>query len=142
MRALADISESERLRLAISAAGDLVYEWTPGDGRMVWSGDPAAHLGLAEATQFLTDNEFHALIDSAAAEARMRLVLSPPADGGPFHLEYAMQAGGSPVWVEERGVCLLGGEGHAERIVGLVRNITERKLREGRIWRGRPATTR
>src|SRR5215468_7325590 len=69
VRALADISESERLRLAISAAGDLVYDWTPGDGRMVWSGDPAAHLGLAEATQFLTDNEFHGLIDSAAAEA-------------------------------------------------------------------------
>ena len=26
-------------------------------------------LGIAEATQFLTDNEFHALIDHAAAEA-------------------------------------------------------------------------
>ena len=133
MRLLADLSEAERLRLAVSAAGDLVYDWTPGDGRMVWSGDPAAHLGLADATQFLTDSEFHALIDHAAAEARMRFVLSPPGDGGPFHLEYAMQTGGAPVWIEERGVCLLGSDGHAERIVGLVRNITERKLREAHL---------
>ena len=133
VRLLADLSEAERLRLAISAAGDLVYEWTPGDGRMVWSGDPAAHLGVAEATQFLTDNEFHALIDPAAAEARMRLVLSPPADGGPFHLEYSMQTGGAPVWIEDRGVCLPGEDGHAERIVGVVRNITERKLREAHL---------
>ena len=130
---LADLGEAERLRLAISAAGDLVYDWTPGDGRMQWSGDPAAHLGLADASQFLNDNEFHALIDHAAAEARMRLVLSPPADGGPFHLEYAMQTGGAPVWVEERGVCLPGDDGQAERIVGLVRNITERKLREAHL---------
>jgi len=130
---LADLGEAERLRLAISAAGDLVYDWTPGDGRMQWSGYPAAHLGLADASQFLNDNEFHALIDHAAAEARMRLVLSPPADGGPFHLEYAMQTGGAPVWVEERGVCLPGDDGQAERIVGLVRNITERKLREAHL---------
>ena len=133
MRLLADLGEAERLRLAVSAAGDLVYDWTPGDGRMLWSGDPAAHLGLAEATQFLTDTEFHALIDHAAAEARMRFVLSPPGDGGPFHLEYAIQTGGGPVWIEERGVCLLGSDGHAERIVGVVRNITERKLREAHL---------
>lgn len=133
MRLLGELSEAERLRLAISAAGDLVYDWTPGDGRMVWSGDPAAHLGVAEATQFLNDAEYHALIDHAAAEARMRLVLSPPADSGPFHLEYAMQTNGAPVWVEERGVCLPGSDGHAERIVGVVRNITERKLREAHL---------
>ena len=133
MRLLADLGEAERLRLAIAAAGDIVYDWTPGDGRMMWNGDPAAHLGLADANQFLTDNAFHALIDPSVAEARMRLVLSPPADSGPFHLEYAMQTGGAPVWVEERGICLLGDDGHAERIVGLVRNITERKLREAHL---------
>ena len=130
---LAELTEAERLRLALAAAGDVVYDWTPGDGQMSWTGDPTAHLGFGDSTHFESDKGFHALIDDAAAEARLRLVLSPPADGGPFHLEYSLKTGGSPVWVEERGVCLPGSDGHAERIVGVVRNITERKLREAHL---------
>ncbi|MBP6011383.1 MAG: EAL domain-containing protein [Alphaproteobacteria bacterium] len=130
---LAELSEAERLRLALAAAGDVVYDWTPGDGRIAWSGDPSAHLGLGQPSQFESDAGFHALIDQDAAEARLRLVLSPPADGEPFRLEYALKSVGVPVWVEECGVCLPGANGQAERIVGTVRNITERKTREAQL---------
>jgi diguanylate cyclase (GGDEF)-like protein len=130
---LAELSEAQRLRLALSAAGDVVYDWTPGDGAMTWTGDPSAHLGFGDTSHFESDKGFHALIDDAAAEARLRLVLSPPADGGPFHLEYSLKTGGVPVWVEERGVCVPGADGQAERIVGLIRNITERKMREAQL---------
>ena len=130
---LAELSEAQRLRLALSAAGDVVYEWTPGDGAMMWTGDPSAHLGFGDTSHFESDKGYHALIDDAAAEARLRLVLSPPADGGPFHLEYSLKTGGVPVWVEERGVCVPGADGQAERIVGLIRNITERKMREAQL---------
>ncbi len=130
---LAELSEAERLRLALAAAGDVVYDWTPGDGRIAWSGDPSAHLGLGQPSQFESDAGFHALIDQDAAEARLRLVLSPPADGEPFRLEYALKGAGVPVWVEECGVCLAGANGQAERIVGTVRNVTERKTREAHL---------
>jgi diguanylate cyclase (GGDEF)-like protein len=119
--------------LALSAAGDVVYDWSPGDGQIQWTGDPGAQLGFGEPAHFESDKGFHALIDDAAVEARLRLVLSPPANGGAFHLEYSLKTGGAPVWVEERGVCLPGSDGQAERIVGLVRNITERKLREAHL---------
>ncbi len=121
------------MRLALAAAGDVVYDWTPGDGRIAWSGDPSAHLGLGQPSQFESDAGFHALIDQDAAEARLRLVLSPPADGEPFRLEYALKGAGVPVWVEECGVCLAGANGQAERIVGTVRNVTERKTREAHL---------
>jgi diguanylate cyclase (GGDEF)-like protein len=130
---LSELSEAQRLRLALSAAGDVVYDWSPGDGAMQWTGDPGAHLGFGDPSHFETDKGYHALIDDTAAEARLRLVLSPPSDGNPFHLEYSLKTGGAPVWVEERGVCLPGSNGQAERIVGLVRNITERKLREAHL---------
>lgn len=130
---LSELSEAQRLRLALSAAGDVVYDWSPGDGAMQWTGDPGAHLGFGEVSHFETDKGYHALIDDTAAAARARLVLSPPADGGAFHLEYSLKTGGAPVWVEERGVCLPGSNGQAERIVGVVRNITERKLREAHL---------
>lgn len=130
---LAELSEAERLRLALAAAGDVVYEWTPGDGRIAWSGDPSAHLGSGEASQFESDAGFHALVDQDAAEARLRMVLAPPQNGEPFRLEYALKTKGVPVWVEECGVCLVGANGQAERIVGTVRNITERKARESQL---------
>ena len=130
---LATLGDAERLRLALAAAGDVVYDWTPGDGQMTWTGDPSAHLGFGDDTHFGSDKGFHALVDHSAAESRLRLVLSPPNDGGPFRLEYALNTGGAPVWVEECGVCLPGANGQAERVVGVVRNITERKLREAHL---------
>lgn len=127
---LAELGEAERLRLALAAAGDVVYDWTPADGRMVWSGDPSAHFGCGVADLYNSDASFHSLIDQDAVEARLRMVLSPPSDGGTFRLEYAMKTNAAPVWVEEFGVCLPDVNGQAERIVGVVRNVTERKLRE------------
>jgi diguanylate cyclase (GGDEF)-like protein len=127
---LAELGEAERLRLALAAAGDVVYDWTPADGRMVWSGDPSAHFGCGVADLYNRDASFHSLIDQDAVEARLRMVLSPPSDGGTFRLEYAMKTSAAPVWVEEFGVCLPDANGQAERIVGVVRNVTERKLRE------------
>jgi len=130
---LVDLGEAERLRLALASSGHVVYDWTPGDGRMAWIGDPSAHLGFGDVSHFETDKGFHALIDQSAVEARLRMVLSPPQEGGPFRLEYALNTGGAPAWVEECGVCLPGEDGQAERIVGMVRNITERKLREAHL---------
>ena len=130
---LADISEAERLRLALAASGDVVYDWTPGDGRMVWTGEPSAHLGCGSSEQYGRDATFHSLIDDDAVEARLRLVLTPPQDGAPFRLEYQMKTNAAPVWVEECGVCLPGADGNAERIVGMLRNVTERKLREDHL---------
>jgi diguanylate cyclase (GGDEF)-like protein len=127
---LAELGEEERLRLALAASGDVVYDWTPGDGCIVWSGDPSAHFGVGELAHYESDATFHRLIDQDAVEARLRLVLTPPVDGGAFRLEYKMKAGATPVWVEECGVCLTGANGQTERIVGTVRNVSDRKLRE------------
>lgn len=127
---LTELREAERLRLALAAAGDLVYDWTPSDGKISWSADPCTYLGLGEARTFETDKGFHTLIEGEAAEARLRLALQPPADGRPFKLEYPLVTNGAPLWVEDCGVCVSGSNGQVERIVGLVRNVTERKLRE------------
>lgn len=127
---LTQLRETERLQLAFAAAGDLVYEWTPSDGRIAWSGDPCAYLGFSQKAEFETDKSFHSLIEDYAIEARLRLVLEQPEAGKPFRLEYALKTGGAPLWVEDCGVCIPGPDGQAERVVGLLRNITERKQRE------------
>lgn len=130
---LAELSEAERLRLALAAAGNVVYEWTPSDGRIAWTGDPSAQFGFGDIAYFETEQGFHDLIDPEAVDARKKLVTSPPVDGGSFRFEYALKTDGAPVWVEEYGVCLPGADGKAERIVGTVRNITDRKLHEAHL---------
>jgi diguanylate cyclase (GGDEF)-like protein len=130
---LAELGEEELLRLALAASGDVVYEWTPSDGHIEWSSDPSAHLGVGELAQYERDATFHRLIGHDAVEARLRLALTPPADGGTFRLEYLMNSSGAPVWVEDCGVCLAGANGQTERVVGTVRNITERKQRESHL---------
>lgn len=130
---LAELSEAERLRLALAAAGNVVYEWTPNDGRIAWTGDPSAQFGFGDSSYFETEQGFHDRIDPEAVDARKKLVMTPPADGGSFRLEYALKTDGAPVWVEEFGVCMAGDDGKAERIVGTVRNITERKLHEAHL---------
>lgn len=127
---LVELRDAERFRLALSASGDLVYEWTPANGRMSWSGDPSASLGVGKPINFDTSTGFHALIEGAAAEARVKLTRTPPEDGKPFKLEYPLVKSGQPLWVEDCGVCLKGADGRVERIIGLVRNITDRKLQE------------
>lgn len=125
-----EMRETERLRLALAASGDLVYDWTPGDGEITWSSDPSKALGIGREIDFGSAARFHALIDSEAAEARSRIAQEAPLDGKPFRLEYPMQTSSDPLWVEDCGVCVPGRDGGVGRIVGVLRNITERKLRE------------
>lgn len=125
-----DLRDDERLRLALSATGDLVYDWTPGDGKISWSADPSVRLGFGDPSIFENDKRFHALIESEAAEERARYAGETPVDGKPFRLEYPLATGSVPLWVEDLGVCVAGPDGRVERIVGVVRNITERKLKE------------
>jgi diguanylate cyclase (GGDEF)-like protein len=125
-----ELREEERLRLALSASGDLIYDWTPADGKISWSADPSELLGFGDQATFESDKRFHALIESEAAEERVRYACEPPVDGKPFRLEYPLATGCDPLWVEDMGVCVAGADGRVERIVGVVRNITERKIRE------------
>ena len=135
---LSELREVERMRLALAATGDLVYEWTPDDDQILWTSDPSKALGLGRADDFVTAQGFHALIDSEAAELRLRLAMETPLDGRPFRLEYPMLTNGDPLWVEDCGICVPGRDGGVGRVVGALRDITERKLREARYsWAAR-----
>ena len=126
------------MRLALAASGDLVYDWTPGDGAIVWTDDPSKALGVGSEADFCSTQRFHALIDSEAADARSRIAQEAPIDGKPFRLEYPLLTASDPLWVEDCGVCVPGRDGGVGRIVGVLRNITERKLREAHYsWAAR-----
>jgi diguanylate cyclase (GGDEF)-like protein len=131
---LASVSEADRLRIALSAAGDLVYDWTPADGRIQWTGDPASQFSFSSADCFDTAQSFHGMLDTDGATARRLLADAPPTDQQPFCFEYRLNRGAlEPVWLEDRGACFVGADGRTERVIGSVRDVTQRKRHEARL---------
>ncbi len=135
-RQLEDLSELEKTRLAVTSAGEVIYDIVVSDGTIVW-GDNAEELfrayGLSPAS---TRQE---QIDSIKQESRFVLnaaIEHSSSTGEPFEVEYQMNnLLGGKCWVEDRGSCICDESGNVNRIVGLIRFINERKKRETRLMR-------
>jgi diguanylate cyclase (GGDEF)-like protein len=131
---LASVTEAERLRIALTAAGDLVYDWTPADGNIHWIGDPAEKLGFPCPQVFEMERRFRTLIDADGVKARASLIHAPQGGDQPFSFQYRLnREDGQPVWVEDRGACFVGQDGKTERVIGVLRDITLAKRREERL---------
>jgi diguanylate cyclase (GGDEF)-like protein len=131
---LATVTEAERLRIALGASGDLVYDWTPATGRIYWSGDAAAAFGATGPELFHHAGLFHAMLDEDGARTRRLLIDAPPKDQEPFCLEYRLKLPNrDPIWLEDRGACFTGADGRTERVIGSVRDVSQRKRHEARL---------
>ena len=132
--ALQEAGELQKLRLALGSVEGAVYDWTLADDRIEWSESApsvfgAEGFGILQSGQGLQgalDERFRESVDSAIAHSLV--------SGESFRTEYILSLGdGQGIWVEDCGVCLKNTSGHATRIIGMMRNITERKLLEERL---------
>ncbi|MFZ1990231.1 MAG: EAL domain-containing protein [Alphaproteobacteria bacterium] len=134
LAALQEFSELQRLRLALSAGDAAVYDWTLADDRIEWSDNAPMVLGI-EAFGNLTsgldlqaclDERFKDIVDTAMANSLV--------SAQPFQIDYILNFdGGKAIWVEDCGICLKDGAGDAARVIGTMRNITDRKRLEERL---------
>lgn len=112
----------------LAASGQAVYDWSLKDDRLSWSGDTAGILGCCPAT----GEAFRDALP-AAAERRNEAVHSGTGRDLQFTIEYQILRDGDPHWIEETGVCRHGSDGTLERMSGVVRLVTERKIREAAL---------
>lgn len=130
---LSSIQELDRLRLAVLATGQAVYDWSVPSDQVSWSENAGEILAPNLAKAFSNHGALRGLIDEDAARFFADLVAHPPQDGASFCVEYQLRhPSGTNLWIEDRGVCLRNGE-QLERIVGSVRDITARKTSEARL---------
>jgi len=132
--ALREAGELQKLRLALSSLDGAVYDWTLADDRIDWSENAPMLFGAegfgtlttGQGLQTSVDERFRETIDTAIARS---LVTAEP-----FRVEYVLSLGGGQgIWVEDCGICLQSVNGQAARLIGMMRNITERKLVEERL---------
>jgi diguanylate cyclase (GGDEF)-like protein len=118
---------------AVTAAGDIVYDWDFTSDTIHWSGRLSALF--QDAKPPTSGAELRALILADDQPMRERALQShlDTRDGQEFDSEYRLRGpDGRAIWVHDRGAAQFM-EGRACRIYGTLRIVTVRKEREARL---------
>jgi diguanylate cyclase (GGDEF)-like protein len=125
--ALGETNAAERLRLALIGAKTAAFYWSIAEDRIQWDGSEAALGDHSPLAALETGQAFRAWL-GPAARSRLLAIINEPSPAEPaFTLEFEALAKVSKVWFEVSGVRIPGPDGRAERIAGVVREITEQK---------------
>ncbi len=128
------LSELSRLRAAVEASGDIVYDWDLATNSMNWMGPAAALFDLAGSSLPRTADDFHSLISPEDLPRRMRSLSEHLAGAARYDCEYRIRnEHGEFEWVHDRGAVEHSVSGTPARFVGLLRKVTKRKEHEARL---------
>ncbi len=133
MRALAAAQDVDRLRLAITAAREIAFDWSIEDDRIAWDGDQDILTLHAKPNRLYRGEGFRHWM-SPAGRARLTAVLDEmtPHDTT-FDIEFEASSAMGPVALEMRGVRIAGADGSTERLSGILRVVTEMKREAQRL---------
>ena len=133
MVGLSNAARAERLRLALSSAEEAALDWEFAEDRIVWEGTEDF---LRHHVDFEHLKTGQALYEWLAPEVRGRLMAfideRTPIDPR-FTIEFESTHGTSREWFEMRAVRLAKDDGCIERVVGVLRRVTEQKNTVNRL---------
>jgi PAS domain S-box-containing protein len=121
----------ERFHLAAQAGRMFAYEWHVRTDEVAKSPEYRNVLGLTDAPLGATRQQF---LDRVLPDDRARFIseidaLTPANPSTQFSFRL-MRPDGSVIWLEKNGRAFFGADGKMVRMIGMVADITERKLAE------------
>lgn len=129
-------AELARLKLALTASGDAMFDWDLLSGRIAWAEPVCAMLGLASTEGISTAAEYLDLV-AVEDEARRAQALTRQLgqhDARPFDCEYRLlRPDGQSVRVRERAMAVRDSNGRPTRLVGVLSRVAESAQREARL---------
>lgn len=118
------------MRRAVAASGDVIYDWDLESDAIAWSGNAKEVFRLDNLEAIATGEGFRKRIDGRDPV----LLGSGDSDGARFEAEYRLRRGdGGICWVQDRGTMVPGPGGRPTRLIGTLREITGRRLREAQL---------
>jgi len=115
----------------VAATGDIVYEHDYTCDRVAWGGTFTALLGYAPEEMGQTGESWSSRVHPEDAGAVRAEIESAIAEGRVAELEYRFRArDDSYRWFHDRGILELDGQGCLVRVVGVMRDVTARRLTE------------
>lgn len=126
--------ELARIRAALAASGDIVYDWNLTDDVITWDGPFAEMFGRDPAALVSTGDGFKRCINPQDLPERLKSLSDHIAGQSPYSCDYRVRSGqGQFRWVQDRGAAQYGPSGQAIRMVGTLRAIDEYKQIEARL---------
>ena len=132
--------ELDRLRLALSIDGALVYEWCLEDDSIIWSHDVSDVSDVSDILDTETSDRlssgsgFSDFLDENGAAFRSKLALDPSPDLTEFQIEYEFRnKSGKTYCLKDHGRRLVGEDGKPNRIIGVLRVATDWEEREAHL---------
>ena len=123
-----------RIRAAIKASGDILYDWNLTTDELTLLGTADSLFGEGEAASPTTGEDLNARISPEDVPVRMRALSEHISGRGPFDCEYRVTSGnGEPQWIHDRGAVEVSADGKPERLIGVLRLVTQRKQHEARL---------
>ena len=126
------LQEAEaRLRLALEAGGIGTWDWNMATGQIIWSRGHEALWGMPPGAFKGTYEEFDARLYSEDRQGLNRAVAEAIAERRTFHHEFRIVwPDGTLHWVAGQGDFFFNDAGQPLRMIGIVKEITERKQAE------------
>jgi two-component system cell cycle sensor histidine kinase/response regulator CckA len=130
--AMESLRESEeRLRLAVDAAQMGLWEWDILSDRVQWDANNYDVFGLAYGSFAGTKEAFFDLVHPDDRPMLATALTRAVEDAAPYHNEFRIIAtGGHTRWIANLGQVYRDDEGRPLRMVGVVYDVTDRKLTE------------
>ena len=121
----------ERLRLIVEAAQVGIFDWQATESFVTWSGAYSQLLGLSPGQSQLTFDEFLNLLHAEDRAAVKETVMQSLLAGSEYVSEFRIALPNDAVrWMQQRGRSYLDDQGKPYRVLGILQDITDRKLLE------------
>jgi diguanylate cyclase (GGDEF)-like protein len=128
------VDELARLRAALMAAGDIVYEWDVASDTIVWHGDLTRLFDCTNDDVPATGERLSTRIHPEDLPQRQKVLSEHISSGLAYDCEYRLRGpDGDFHWVHDRGALDAVRSGAALRLVGTMRLVTSRKANEERL---------
>jgi PAS domain S-box-containing protein len=124
-------SSEERLRMALRGAGLAPWDWDLRSGVVMWTPEHNRLMGLPEE---LHRGSYRAFMDRVHPDDRIAVsaaIARATGGGEDYRAEFrAVHPGGEVRWIAGYGRPLPGPDGRPARLIGVIRDVTERKRAE------------
>jgi diguanylate cyclase (GGDEF)-like protein len=127
IRSLASERDLERLRLAVTGANEIVFDWTLGDDRVAWDGGVEILSLHTSVDRLQRGEQLRNWMSPAGREILDRILHERAHEDTTFDCVFETASAMGAVWFEMRGVRIPAPDGRAERLSGILRVVTEQK---------------
>jgi len=129
-------STLRQLHSTLEAAGDLAYIWDLASDALEWHGATMTGFGGSHAAAIVTGKGFAERIHPEDRSLRESRLEASAARGDFFECEYRLSdESGATIWVQDHGRAELAADGSPQRLMGVLRLVTDRKLEQLRLER-------